>query len=848
MKYQRMKTQCFQVIPVKTLEKLPEKEQNGFKQFIHTIVHMNKSFTGTGKVKIANEWIYRYEPNVSFKLCKMDNKIYQYVTLPEDQDETKESLLIRPKLKASILSDIECGRLENTDLQLSSDHLHAFAVQGSPQLAINLDKDFRAPLKQLFRSVGQEKLMYSLTMKEIKDHDSKRDELTKRLSGLDPDDKKQVMLYWSKRISKGILKRGIRYTSEIIFSDETVEKQKQFIEDVKNGPLFNKANKEVLMSDRKLAESNRFMAVEVLFLLWTEDQNNVEQFQSELQKLMNMIQGENELKVVKIDLNLKRVQKGHLQDDVPQLCLYQKELSQLLYMPSVNEIDETFHYEHEQKTEIPSYAMGYEPGAVALGKRIDTKEVFSLPRTTTETDLDDRGVPTIVSGKKGSGKSEMIINQVADTFCLAAKDIKDWRKKARSVVVADVADGKMLKNIYEMVPDWLMDRVIFLNHADLNNPIPLNSHDVINLSKTDGIEADTATAETNILIDALMDNNSTIAIDRFFKLALQASYIVGDGNIIDAMRIIEDKEYRDDIILKLDDYVFLPEELRKFDEALKKQSVKETIDNRISQLKMVQPWIDSLSQAPVEGLDFWRWINGDGGGAYLVLIYIPKRMNKQFRSFIFAHYFKKIWAMTEARELINENERKEFLVVIDELHQIFGHRVVLEVLEGVYKEARKYRARFLFTMHGWSSIKNKDIKDVIRDSDGNYAMLKGGSDMFNSLKDKFLPYTPDDFNNLMSLDYCGIFKTDIKKKTHIYMAQLMEPASVRFGKKRNINLEDFRAISNKYGRPKEEVREAMKALMKKKEEKACQEQATPEISLEDELAMITNDFDFLKAN
>lgn len=197
--------------------------------------------------------------------------------------------------------------------------------------------------------------------------------------------------------------------------------------------------------------------------------------------------------------------------------------------------------------------------------------------------------------------------------------------------------------------------------------------------------------------------------------------------------------------------------------------------------------------------------------------------------------------MTEAREIISKKDRREFLVIVDELHQIFGHRVVPTILEAIYKEARKYRARYVFTIHGWSSIKSKEIKDTIKDASGNYIMLKGGDDMFSSLEKEFSPYTVADFNSLMKLSYTGLFKIDIKKRTHVFQAQLMEPASVRYKKQRSISLETFRKIKNKYGRPKREVRAAM---INKEEGTKCYNQP----SLEDELAEIIGENESRKAN
>jgi hypothetical protein len=182
------------------------------------------------------------------------------------------------------------------------------------------------------------------------------------------------------------------------------------------------------------------------------------------------------------------------------------------------------------------------------------------------------------------------------------------------------------------VPQGLKDRVIFLNHADLENPLPITNHDILSINKVDGFEEEIANMETEILMDSLKDKNSTVAIERYFKMALQASYIAGKGNIIDAMKIIENKSYRDKIIERLDEdeHVFLPSELRKMDDIFSDPKALETIDNRISRLKNTQPWIDCLAQTPTEGMDFWKWINGDQDGAYLVLIYIPSASIKVF--------------------------------------------------------------------------------------------------------------------------------------------------------------------------------------------------------------------------
>jgi hypothetical protein len=810
MKVRYFPSRSYRLVPIQK-DQADEKER---KLLISELVKMNEGFLEKGAGKKAGQE-YRDVPHFSLKLLKKDGKIHTFVNIPKDKEQ-----MIEKKIHLALYEDIGDYRLVEEPFSIPEKNLYAFAIQGSHHLAINLDQQNR--MKEIFRLVDT--MMLSMTVKEVEDHKAKRKELTKAMLGLDN---------WKKK-AWHYTKAGTRFAAKELvdfLEEQTKEKLEGYMENLQR--KFKKEETQPFTQRKLSSEKNRFMIVEILFFLWTNEVK-AKKFQESLQKILSEIQGENHLEVISVNPDLQKVAKGRIHyQDIPTLCLYQMELDKFMFLPSAS--DEAFYSEIPEKTQIPEFALRYETGAVALGRKLTTNETIALPRTTSETDMDDRGVPTIISGKKGSGKTQLLINQVADTFCLNAKSLAEWRKKARSVVVIDVADGEMNREIYELIPKELKHRVVVLNHADTDHPLPINNRDVLQINHTDGFEEEIASTETEILMDSLKDKNPTVAVERYFKTALQASYLVGKGNLIDAMQILESAEYRSEIIQKVqdrNDNVFLPDELRKMNGAFEDTKTLETIDNRISRVKSIQPWIDCLGQAPTKGLDFWKWINGDENGAYLVLIYIPKRINKSFRKFLFAHYLTKLWYMTEAREILNKEDRKEFLVIIDELHQIFGHRAVPTILEQVYKEARKYRARFIFTIHGWSSIKDKETKDIIKDGSGNYIMLKGGNDMFSSLKEEFEPYTIQDFSNLMRLDYTGIFKVDIKKKTHVFQAKLMEPASVRFKKHRHLTLEEFRSLKNEYGRPKDQVR----AKMKKGGEIKCQQVQPKEKTLEEELA------------
>lgn len=806
MKYQRIKTDCFRVIPVIPLE-LSAEEKSEYKQTINTFTRMNQSGSGGKKVMVKGKEAYRDAPNVSYKLHWKDQKIHQYATLPKSDT-------LRPQLQRAIHEDGQSIKLIQEKLDLSLDNLHAFAVTGLPQqYALDLDGEYQAKIKRLIRSVGKSQLLYSLTIKEVEDHDKKRQELTQRLDGVNPDNKFSVGINETKRMAARVGKSF--YDFWYRESPEVKERHQNIMQAF--GSVLPDKKRKFPMTKRKLADTNRYMQVEILFLIWTEDGEVVKTFRQSLQSLFTEMQGENQLEVVAVTPDLARVQKGHLQYDViPQLCLYQKELSKFLILPGIDEIDDSFYKEYESKTEIPKEMLVNEPGAIAFARDLNTGQPIVQPRPTNVNALDDYSTPVIMPGQMGAGKSVQLINQVAETFCLDAKSQEEWKKRARSAIVFDPADGEMISSILSVIPDWLKDRVVVLNHFDTENPIPVTSHDLLKMSReygNDGAEFEIAQTETQILLDSLEDSSSTRSIERFYQNALQASYALGSGTMLDAMRIIIDEDYRAEMIQNLqgvDD--ILRFNLKKDDMALKRDEkgiITDTIDNHLSEVQNNKPWMDAISQDENEKIDFWKWMNGDEDGAYLVLIYIPEKVGKQLRKFLFTHYFLKIWKMMKLREAIPKKQRKECLVIVDEIHQIIDQRGVKNIFGDIFKEPRKYRVRYFFTFHGWSSLEKagrskKEIIQSMKDSGCNLIMLKGGKDTFEDVATMMEPYSVQDFTSLMGMEFTAIFKVAHQKKSHVFMAKLIEPVETRYPVYQQVRLTQYK--NDQYGRKKLEVR------------------------------------------
>lgn len=824
---------CYRVIPI-VADKPDETEANDRKRLISELVKMNEGFLekGAGQTVVnkQGEQEYRDVPHFSLKLLKQDGKIHTFVNLPKDKD-----FIIENKLRHALYEDIGELRIVEDHLELPEKHLYAFAVRGHDHLAIDLEHQNK--MKEVFRLTDH--LLYSLTVKEVEDHEERRDQLKMEMAGITG--MKSLVIHETKEV----IKTGAKWLYDFWFEEETKQKCETAIRQIKK--LLPKKKEENLpFTQRKLvSDKNRFLMAELLFLLWTDKEEKAQRFQRSLQKLMDEIKGENQLEVIEVEPDLSKVAKGRIQYHLPTLCLYQTELSKFLLLPNIE--DPEFYSERPQKTIIPEIVMKPELGGLPFARELYTNRIVYIPRPKNQTDLDDRVKGTIVVGEQGSGKTSYLENQILETYLGGANNEMEWRRYGRSVIAFEVADGALIKNIRQHIPPWAQKNVIILNHADTENPLYVGFHDVLKVNKKSrSIKKQISDTETKILLDSMGDDSKTVAIERYFKAALQASYEAGEGNLIDALYILKDPSYFNQIVdklLKMQKHNLVHVLRENAEDMENDQSVLKTIKNRLVPFMTDDDFMNLIAQEVNEEIDFWKWMNT---GPYLVLIYLPgsgQEISLELRKFLFTHYFIKIWLLMLARERIEKEKRKECLVIVDELHQVIDQRAVQNLFGALFKEPRKYRFRFLFSVHGWSSFneagkaKDKLIRSI-QDARPNLVLLKGGDDFFKSMASLLAPYDLSDFSELMNMEYCGIFRIDVAKKTHTFMAKLLEPADMRLPVYQRMSLEESRGFSNPFGRPREDVERKIHGI---KEEKPCQaqEEKREEKSLEEELAEIT---------
>jgi hypothetical protein len=176
-----------------------------------------------------------------------------------------------------------------------------------------------------------------------------------------------------------------------------------------------------------------------------------------------------------------------------------------------------------------------------------------------------------------------------------------------------------------------------------------------------------------------------------------------------------------------------------------------------------------------------------------------------------------VWNVAVSREVgfAGREYRPETLVIIDEIHQIIDIPLIGRLFIDLFKEPRKYSLRLWLTLHGWSSLAKAgrglegDIKQSIMDNGCNLVMLKGGGEAFSSLSDFLAPMTIADFNNLMSMKFCGIFAIRWKDTNHVFQAKLGKPLDKNkdFKKYSDVDANFLTGFSSPFGRAMAEVRD-----------------------------------------
>src|SRR5690606_17464586 len=130
---------------------------------------------------------------------------------------------------------------------------------------------------------------------------------------------------------------------------------------------------------------------------------------------------------------------------------------------------------------------------------------------------------------------------------------------------------------------------------------------------------------------------------------------------------------------------------------------------------------------------------------------------------------------------IPKADRRECAVIVDAIDLVIKNKPVQSIFLQLTKKPRKYRVKYIFSFHDWSSFARAGAlrSEILRSfkTGMDMILLKGSDEVFKDFAAELSPFTVEDFHNLRK--YEGIMRITANKKDHVFRARLLEPAAMR---------------------------------------------------------------------
>lgn len=354
---------------------------------------------------------------------------------------------------------------------------------------------------------------------------------------------------------------------------------------------------------------------------------------------------------------------------------------------------------------------------------------------------------TIISGPKGTGKTNSGITRAVDQVCAG-----------QTTIVIDTADGEMLKDIANTLPEDFPDHKIHV--LDFDNkayPIPCINAELGSklVGQHDELEALEVTENfTTSFIDFINSETSSGELtDRMKQFTVSALKAVSTQKVfsyLDLELCLTSPAFREGLLAR-PEVQSMPEvaqDLEYLQSRAEEGKEGVIIDPIISRLKLLSgsKFMQNLFyQAPKvdkngeQVLNLRKILdNVDGGYGHLVLIQCGYTAWKSYQSTILGFWHEKIAYNIYSRADQLQKDRKMAHVIIDEPHKFI--RALQGHVSSSAVEYRKYRASQTFLVH---SLNQMEL--------AKEALLSGGVQLINfktenldELKKYFYMFSPFD--------------------------------------------------------------------------------------------------------
>jgi len=279
----------------------------------------------------------------------------------------------------------------------------------------------------------------------------------------------------------------------------------------------------------------------------------------------------------------------------------------------------------------------------------------------------DRRKHVYIMGKTGAGKSTLIANMAIDDI-----------RKDRGIGIID-PHGDLTEQILDYIPKRRMNDVVYLEPFDTERTFSLNVLEIKNKQHKDLIASGIVGIFSKIYADSWGPRLEYILRNTIFSLLE-----IPNTTLIDALRILSDKAYRDKVVPEIQDPViraFWTQEFDKMTDKLRVEAIS-PIQNKVGQF-VSSKMIRNIIGSPKSTIDLEDIMNSK---KILLLNLSQGKLGEDNAALLGAMIITQIQLAAMNRAFMKEEDRQDFFLYVDEF-QNFATSSFIKILS----EARKYR-------------------------------------------------------------------------------------------------------------------------------------------------------------
>ena len=337
---------------------------------------------------------------------------------------------------------------------------------------------------------------------------------------------------------------------------------------------------------------------------------------------------------------------------------------------------------------------------------------------------DDRRRHIHIIGKTGMGKTSLLLN-------MAVSDIRNGSGLAFVDPHGDVADA-----LLDYIPEDRIKDVVYFNPQDLEYPIAFN------------VLGDVPENQRHIVSDGLVGVFKKIWADSWgprleyiLRNAILTLLENESSTLLDIMRILVDKNFRANIVYKMQDPVLKQFWLNEYDGYTDKLLVEaiSPIQNKVGQFTS-SPLIRNIIGQPKSSINLREIMDNR---KILIMNLSKGAVGEGGAQLLGAMMITKMQLAAMSRVDIPENERQDFYAYIDEF-QNFSTDSFAEILS----EARKYRLSLILA-HQYVEQLSEVVRGAVFGNVGTTIVFRIGAADAEFMEREFTPVlTIEDLVNL----------------------------------------------------------------------------------------------------